>query len=132
MTTKPKPTQTPPTQSPPSSDGDQKAPAQTAPANNSSAQKDRPIRSVKIGSVQVAIWRNLTAEGRVVFNATLERLYFDEKAEKWESSQSFGRRDMLELSKAVDIAHTVMCEQHEHANRRTGARPVSNPAGNTR
>ena len=106
MTTKPTPT--PPTQSLPTSDGEQKAPAQTAPANNSSAQKDRPIRSVKIGSVQVAIWRNLTTEGRVVFNATLERLYFDEKAEKWESSQSFGRRDMLELSKAVDISHTEM------------------------
>jgi hypothetical protein len=95
-------------------------------------QKDRPVRSVKVGSVQVAIWRNLTDDGREVFNATLERLYFDEKAEKWESSHSFGRRDMLELAKAVDVAHTVMSELHEHANRRVSARQPAASQGNAR
>lgn len=91
-------------------------------------KKERPARFVKIGSVQVAIWRNLTKEGREVFNATFERLYFDEQADKWDSSTSFGRRDMLELSKAADIAHTVMSELHENANRRVAARSASDTA----
>ena len=98
-------------------------------AAQSPGQKTRPVRAVKIGPIQVAIWRNLTAEGRVVFNATLERLYYDEKAAKWESSTSFGRNDMLILAKAADVAHTAMCELHENANRRTAA---VNDAGNTR
>jgi hypothetical protein len=39
---------------------------------------------------------------------------------------------MLELSKAVDIAHTAMCELHEHANRRAAARPAATNTGNAR
>ncbi|MEM7630055.1 MAG: hypothetical protein AAF356_11650 [Planctomycetota bacterium] len=82
-----------------------------------SAEKDRPIRAVKIGNAQVAIWRNLTQDGNVVFNATIERLYYDEKLQKWASTKSFGRNDMLSLAKAVDLAHSQMCELHEQANR---------------
>ena len=115
MTTKPATT----TSTPPSAGGQVRQPE--AEQAGQSGPKQRPTRSIKVGSVQVAIWRNLTPEGRVLFNATLERLYFDEKAEQWESSHSFGRRDMLELAKAADIAHTAMSELYEHENRRTPA-----------
>ena len=112
---------TEPTTTPTSSAGGSSAESNGSPDRVSDPRKQRPVRTVKVGSVQVAVWRNLTAEGRAVFNATLERLYFDEKADQWESSHSFGRRDMLELAKAADIAHTVMSELYENTNRRTAA-----------
>ena len=123
MTTKPKP---PPASA--ASSAESPSP-ETTPVNN---KTDRPVRYIKIGRVQIAIWRNLTAEGQEVFNATAERLYKDEQTGKWDSSSSFGRRDMLELAKAVDIAHTVMSELSENANRRASSRPFVNGASVTR
>lgn len=103
-----------------------------APSTGTRETKQRPTRTIKFGSVQIAIWRNLTDDGREVFNATIERLYFDEKTQQWESSHSFGRRDMLEASKAFYEGHTVVSELHEHANRRVPARQPANSRGNAR
>ncbi|MGE3309801.1 MAG: hypothetical protein AB7O66_07515, partial [Limisphaerales bacterium] len=48
-------------------------------------------------------------EGSVRYNVTFSRSYRD--AEHWRSSDSFGRDDLLVVSKLADHAHTWICSQ---------------------
>ncbi|MEL6396618.1 MAG: hypothetical protein AAFQ71_11545 [Planctomycetota bacterium] len=66
--------------------------------------KDRPIESVRSGSVVAAIWRN-EHDGVARYNVTLERIYVDESG-NWKSTGSFGFADMLRLAKVADMADT--------------------------
>jgi len=46
----------------------------------------------------------------VRFNTTFTRLYKTE-SDKWDSSDSFGRDDLLLLAKVADLAHSWICAQ---------------------
>ena len=67
----------------------------------------KPVAEVRIGHVKAAIWQNET-EGRKRHNVTFSRLYRD--GEKWKSTQSFGRNDLLVLAKVADQAHSRIFE----------------------
>ena len=69
----------------------------------------KPLRTVRIGAVQAAIWRNEGDKGPF-YNVTFERRYRDAN-EEWQSSHSFGRDDLLVLAKIADEAHTIVCAQ---------------------
>lgn len=45
---------------------------------------------------------------RPVYNVTFQRLYRDDEG-KWQSSESFGRDDLLLLAKIADQAHSRIC-----------------------
>ena len=73
----------------------------------------KPIDEVRIGRVKATIWKNGTedaprssrdAPAYVAYNVTFSRLYKD--GDQWKSTQSFGRNDLLTLSKVADLAHT--------------------------
>lgn len=70
----------------------------------------RPVDHVRVGAISVAIWQNEGARGRPVYNATADRLYRDRETGEWHTTSSFGRDDLLLLSKAADAAHTRICE----------------------
>lgn len=74
--------------------------------------QNRPVHTVKLGLVEAAIWRNAT-DGKPRYNVTVRRSYATEKDGKveWKSTDSFGRDELLVLAKAVDLAHTWICEQ---------------------
>lgn len=72
--------------------------------------KTKPVHDIRIGSVRAAIWKNDTPAG-VRFNATFSRLYRDKDAGEWRSTESFGRDDLLLLSKVADHVHSWICEQ---------------------
>ena len=69
--------------------------------------KQKPVHECRLGSVKAAIWENQTENG-TRFNVTVSRIYKD--GEKWQSTESFGRDDLLLLGKVVDLAHTWIFE----------------------
>ena len=83
-------------------------PETTSPTSSSSGGS-RPADTVRFGGIQAAIWRNLTKEGEPRYSVTVERRYADDKGD-WHSTGSFGRGDLLSVSKAVDIAHSRIYE----------------------
>ena len=66
------------------------------------AKTEKPIDEVKLGRIVAAIWRNHSDKG-VRFNVTLSRIY--KIGPDWKRSDSFGRDDLLLLSKVADLAH---------------------------
>ena len=74
--------------------------------------KERPTHEVRIGAIKGAIWRNETTGG-VRYNVTFSRLYKDKEDAQWKSTDSFGRDDLLVLSKVADVAHTWIFQQSQ-------------------
>lgn len=71
--------------------------------------QNRPVHELRLGAVKAAIWVNETAQGPR-HNVTVGRLYKDE-ADKWQTSDSLGRDDLLAAAKVLDLAHTWIHEQ---------------------
>ena len=67
----------------------------------------KPVHEIRLGSIKVAIWANDTERGKQ-YNVTPSRLY--KEGDEWKSSNSFGRDDLLLLSKVVGMAHTWIFE----------------------
>lgn len=72
--------------------------------NTESKTRVQPVEEVRIGSIKAAIWRN-EGESGPRFNVTFQRLYRTEDG-KWQSTNSFGRDDLLVLMKVADATHT--------------------------
>lgn len=70
--------------------------------------KNRPVHEVRIGANKAVIWSNQTAHGPM-FNVTFARVY--REGETWHETVSFGRDDLLVVSKLADHAHTWICTQ---------------------
>ncbi len=83
-------------------------------------EKTRPIRQIRIGRITGSIWSQQGSDDRIFYNVTFQRLYRrDDVADgenEWGYSDSFGRRDLLELGKVADQCHTWIVRQ-EHKDR---------------
>ena len=73
--------------------------------------KVQPVEEVRIGSIKAAIWRN-EGESGPRFNVTFQRLYRDEQ-NKWHSTDSFGRDDLLVLARIAERAFDSIHELHQ-------------------
>src|ERR1035441_6983491 len=73
-------------------------------------QKQKPIHEVRLGTIKAAVWRNETEAG-VRYNVTFSRIYKD--GDTWNSTDSFGRDDLLLLSKVADQTHSWIFEQSQ-------------------
>ncbi len=73
-------------------------------------EKSKPVHEVSYGHIKAAIWRNTTEQG-VRHNVTLTRIY--RKDDQWKSTDSLGRDDLLVAAKALDDAHSWICQQQE-------------------
>ena len=79
------------------------------------ASSNGPVKTLRIGRIKAAIWQN-GADDRTFYNVTFARTYMgDDK--QLRDADSFGRDDLLVLSKLADQAHTFICE-----------RPLTQPA----
>ena len=67
-------------------------------------QKDLPVHEVRFRTIKAAIWRNETDKG-IRHNVTFSRSYKDDE-DKWHSTDSFGREDLLLVAKTADLAHS--------------------------
>ncbi|MEI6465572.1 MAG: hypothetical protein WCQ89_12675 [Verrucomicrobiota bacterium] len=67
-----------------------------------------PVKTLRIGRIKAAVWEN-SADERTFYNVTFARTYMGED-KKFRDADSFGRDDLLLLSKLADQAHTLVCE----------------------
>ena len=79
------------------------------PARSAPNAGPAPVKTLRLGRIKAAVWEN-SADQRTFFNVTFARTYMDEE-KKFHDSDSFGRDDLLLLSKIADQAHTFICER---------------------
>jgi hypothetical protein len=72
--------------------------------------KQKPIHEVRLGHIKAAVWKNETEAG-ARYNVTFSRIYKD--GDKWQSTDSFGRDDLLLLSKVADQTHSWIFQQSQ-------------------
>jgi hypothetical protein len=78
-------------------------------ASKTEKMANRPVQTIRYGSVRAAIWRNMVDNGnasRPVYNVTFSRSFKD--GNEWKDSSSFGPDDLLVLAKAMNDAHTFI------------------------
>ena len=86
------------------------APPPSSSRNNSApGNGPAPVRTLRLGRIKAAVWEN-SSDQRAFFNVTFARTYMDAD-KKFRDTDSFGRDDLLLLSKLADQAHTFVCEQ---------------------
>ena len=83
--------------------------------------KTKPVHEVRLGHIKAAVWRNETEAG-VRYNATFSRLYRDN--EQWQSTDSFGRDDLLVLAKVADQTHSWIFSKAQEEDSATVAAPA--------
>jgi hypothetical protein len=88
--------------------GKAQAPAPQQPRPDAPDRR-RPAQEVRLGRVKAAIWANDTEQG-VRFSVSVSRVYKDGQG-RWQTSESFGRDDLLTLAKVLDRAHSWICDQ---------------------
>jgi hypothetical protein len=86
--------------------------------------KAKPIHEVRLGYIKAAVWRNETEAG-VRYNVTFSRLYKD--GDNWQSTESFGRDDLLLLAKVADQTHSWIFAQGQEQD--GSARATASPKG---
>ena len=82
-------------------------------ASKTEKTANRPVQTIRYGSVRAAIWRNVVDNGnasRPLYCVTFSRSYKDGE-NNWKESASFGADDLLLLAKATDEAHTWITRQ---------------------
>jgi hypothetical protein len=79
------------------------------PNRNTPAAGQSPVKTLRLGRIKAAIWEN-SADQRTFYNVTFARTYMDED-KKFHDADSFGRDDLLLLSKLADQAHTFVCDR---------------------
>lgn len=77
------------------------------------SEKKRPVKSFRVGCVVASFWENSSSEGEPFQSVTFERMYKCAGDDRWSYSSSFGPRQLLELSKAADLAHSALLEDDE-------------------
>ena len=64
-----------------------------------------PVKKVKIGGIEVAVWENTSSDGNKFFTTTMERNYKD--GEDWKKTNSLRVNDLpkaiLDLQKAYEF-----------------------------
>ena len=79
------------------------------PSRNGPASGPAPVKTLRLGRIKAAVWEN-SSDQRPFYNVTFARTYMDEQ-KKFHDADSFGRDDLLLLSKLADQAHTFVCER---------------------
>ena len=82
--------------------------------------KTKPIHEVRLGFIKAAVWKNETEAG-ARYNTTFSRLYKD--GDNWQSTESFGRDDLLLLAKVADQTHSWIFAQGQEQDNGTRAAP---------
>ncbi len=93
-----------------------KYPAAPAPSRNTPANSGAgPAKTLRLGRIKATVWEN-NADQRTFYNVKFARTYVDDE-KKFHDTDSFGRDDLLLLSKLADQAHTFVCERMAGQNK---------------
>ena len=88
---------------------------------------NRPVHEIRLGHIKAVIWANETEAG-IRHNVSLVRIYRDQQAEKWATSETFGRDDLPLVSKVADLAHTWIYVETQNGISRSGSEDRENRA----
>lgn len=75
---------------------------------------NKPVHRLRIGNIGAAIFENKTQDGKTFYNAQFDRSYRD--GETWKHTQSYGRDDLLVLSKVADQVHSWIVDKQQASN----------------
>lgn len=70
----------------------------------------KSAHEIRIGRIKAVIWENETSAG-IRHNVQIQRLYRPEGSEEWQTSDSFGRDDLMLVAKVADQAHSWIYDQ---------------------
>ncbi len=70
---------------------------------------NRPVHTLRTGSVKAAIWKNEPVTGGHFFAITFSRSY--QVDNEWRDTDSFGSRDLLDLRRVITSAEQWIAEQ---------------------
>jgi hypothetical protein len=87
-------------------------------APNREAKKQRPAFEARYGRLKVTVWRQESDKGPW-FNVVLSRGYKDESGQ-WQTANTFGVRDLLEVSKLCTEAHSWIHRELAKAHQQNG------------
>ena len=85
-----------------------RAQAQSPPQQQTTPPPARPVHEVRLGRVKAAVWMRETEHG-VRYAVSVCQVYKDQD-QKWQTTDYFGRDELLVLAKVADMAHTWICE----------------------
>lgn len=74
---------------------------------------NKPIHRIQLKTIAAAVFANESDEGKTYYNVQFDRSYRD--GEQWKHTKSFGRDDLLLLSKIADMAHTWIHQQEANS-----------------
>lgn len=80
--------------------------------------KNKPVAKLRQGRIAADIWRNDSEQG-TRFSVTFTRSYRCKETGDWKTTPSYGRDDLLLLSKLADQAHSKISELHASLNDKT-------------
>jgi len=72
----------------------------------------KPVKSVKVGAIEVAVWENSSKEGRKFFSTTLDKNYKD--GEAWKKTTSLGADDLPKAILALQQAYEFVAIKESH------------------
>lgn len=70
---------------------------------------NQPVHNLRIGLNSIAIFKNVTQNGKPMYKAQFERSYKD--ADGWKQTRSFGLDDLCIQSELIEHAKTWIFEQ---------------------
>jgi len=70
---------------------------------------NKPVHNVRIGLNSIAIFKNVTQNGKAMYNASFERSYKD--GDEWKHTRSFSLEDLCIQSELIEHAKAWIFEQ---------------------
>tara|TARA_R110002049_G_C9174280_1_gene562387 strand:- start:7141 stop:7404 length:264 start_codon:yes stop_codon:yes gene_type:complete len=70
---------------------------------------NNPVHSIRVGFNSIAIFKNTTQSGKVLYNAQMDRSYKD--GDDWKRTHSFGLEDLCVQEELIRRAKTWIFEQ---------------------
>ena len=90
----------------------------------------KPVHEIRLGHIKASVWPHFKVQeggsATVWFSVTVVRLF--RKEDQWHEASTFGRDDLLLVSKVADLAHTWICE-HRQQQASTKAVQQNEPQG---
>ena len=71
----------------------------------------KPVKKIKLGSIQASIWENQGDNGKSWFNVVVIRTYRD--GDEYKDTNSFNHSDLPVVSKAMDFAYSWIWKRQQ-------------------
>ncbi len=67
---------------------------------------NKPVEKIKVGQVQIAIFRNTDGNGETYYSSKLQHEYKD--GDTWKATNNYNHRELVHLAKAALLADSAV------------------------